>query len=204
MPPRMPTSRCGCGLALKPRLAAERMTNVYETLERPLVPVLARMEARGIKVDRADPVAPVRRVRAEARRRSRPRSTSSPASSFNIGSPKQLGDILFGKMGLPGGTKTKTGAWSTGADVLEELAEQGNELAARILDWRQLSKLKSTYTDSLPDYIHPETGRVHTSYALGLDHHRAALLVRAEPAEHPDPHRGRPRASAPPSSPSRA
>jgi DNA polymerase-1 len=86
--------------------------------------------------------------------------------TFNIGSPKQLGDILFGKFGLEGGTKTKTGAWSTGASVLEDLAAAGNQLAARILDWRQLSKLKSTYTDLLPGYIHPETGRVHTSYAL--------------------------------------
>jgi DNA polymerase-1 len=86
--------------------------------------------------------------------------------SFNIGSPKQLGDILFGKFNLPGGKKTKTGAWSTGADVLEELAAGGNALAEGILAWRQLSKLKSTYTDLLPGYIHPETGRVHTSYAL--------------------------------------
>jgi DNA polymerase-1 len=86
--------------------------------------------------------------------------------TFNIGSPKQLGDILFGKFGLPGGKKTKTGAWSTGADVLEELAAQGHALPARILEWRQISKLKTTYTDALPGYIHPETGRVHTSYAL--------------------------------------
>ena len=91
---------------------------------------------------------------------------SSPASTFNIGSPKQLGDILFGKFGLEGGKKTKTGAWSTGANVLDDLAANGNTLAARILDWRQLSKLKSTYTDLLPGFIHPETGRVHTSYSL--------------------------------------
>ena len=85
---------------------------------------------------------------------------------FNLGSPKQLGDILFGKMQLPGGRKTQTGAWSTAAGVLEDLAEQGNELAARILDWRQVSKLKSTYTDALPGYVNPRTHRVHTSYAL--------------------------------------
>ncbi|MEQ9691144.1 MAG: DNA polymerase, partial [Bauldia litoralis] len=85
---------------------------------------------------------------------------------FNIGSPKQLGDILFGKFGLPGGKKTKTGAWSTGAAVLDELAAGGIDLAARILDWRQLSKLKSTYTDLLPTFIHAETGRIHTQYAL--------------------------------------
>jgi DNA polymerase-1 len=85
---------------------------------------------------------------------------------FNLGSPKQLGDILFGKMKLEGGTKTPTGAWSTRANVLEELAEQGIELAQKILDWRQVSKLKSTYTDALPGYVNSETGRVHTSYAL--------------------------------------
>src|SRR5690606_20794404 len=85
---------------------------------------------------------------------------------FTIGSPKQLGDILFGRMGLPGGSKTKTGQWSTSAQVLEELAAEGHELPRKIGDWRQLTKLKSTYTDALPSYIHPETKRVHTSYAL--------------------------------------
>jgi DNA polymerase-1 len=87
--------------------------------------------------------------------------------TFNLGSPKQLGDILFGKMGLPGASKTPTGAWSTRANVLEELAEeQGVEIARKILDWRQISKLKSTYTDALPGYVNPQTKRVHTSYAL--------------------------------------
>ena len=85
---------------------------------------------------------------------------------LNPGSPKQLGDILFGKMGLPGGTKTKTGQWATGARALEELAEQGHELPRKILDWRQVSKLRSTYTDALPGYVNAETHRVHTSYAL--------------------------------------
>src|SRR5207247_1427769 len=85
---------------------------------------------------------------------------------LNPGSPKQLGDILFGKFGLPGGTKTKTGAWSTGARALEDLAEAGHELPRKILDWRQVSKLRSTYTDALPDYVNAETHRVHTSYAL--------------------------------------
>ena len=88
------------------------------------------------------------------------------AEHFNIGSPKQLGDILFGRMGLPGGRKTATGAWSTDSDVLEDLAGQGIELARKVLDWRQLSKLRSTYTDALPAFINPDTGRVHTSYAL--------------------------------------
>ena len=152
-------------LFLKPRLVAERMTNVYETLERPLVPVLTRMERRGIKVDRqilsrlsGELSQKLAGLEAEIYRLA--------GGEFNIGSPKQLGDIFFGQLGLPGGTKTKTGAWSTGADVLEELAASGNDLAARVLDWRQLSKLKSTYTDLLPGFIHPETGRVHTSYAL--------------------------------------
>ena len=86
--------------------------------------------------------------------------------AINPGSPKQLGDILFGKLGLPGGTKTKTGQWSTGARALEELAEQGHELPQKILDWRQVSKLKSTYTDALPGFVNPTTHRVHTSYAL--------------------------------------
>src|ERR1700681_4605053 len=85
---------------------------------------------------------------------------------LNPGSPKQLGDILFGKLGLPGGTKTKTGQWATGARILDELAEQGHSLPKKVLDWRQVSKLKSTYTDALPGYVNPTTHRVHTSYAL--------------------------------------
>src|ERR1700693_119419 len=85
---------------------------------------------------------------------------------LNPGSPKQLGDILFGKMGLPGGKKTKTGAWSTSAQVLDELAEEGHQLPQKILDWRQVSKLKSTYTDALPGFVNPTTHRVHTNYAL--------------------------------------
>ena len=111
---------------------------------------------------------------------------------LNPGSPKQLGDILFGKMGLPGGTKTKTGQWATGARALEELAEQGHELPRKILDWRQVSKLRSTYTDALPGYVNArDPPRPHLLRAR-RDHHRPAVVVRAEPAEHPDPHRGRP------------
>uniref|UniRef100_UPI0025CBA233 DNA polymerase I n=1 Tax=Tardiphaga sp. TaxID=1926292 RepID=UPI0025CBA233 len=150
---------------LKPRLAAEHMTTVYETLERPLIPVLARMERRGISIDRqvlsklsADFAQTAARIEAEIR--------EIAGEEINIGSPKQLGDILFGKMGLPGGSKTKTGAWSTSAQVLDELAEQGHELPRKILDWRQVSKLRSTYTDALPNYVHPQTKRVHTTYAL--------------------------------------
>ncbi|ABE38194.1 DNA polymerase I [Rhodopseudomonas palustris BisB5] len=150
---------------LKPRLVAERMMAVYETLERPLVGVLARMERRGISIDRsvlsrlsADFAQTAARIEAEIR--------ELAGEDINIGSPKQLGDILFGKMGLPGGSKTKTGAWSTSAQVLDELAEQGHEFPRKILDWRQVSKLRSTYTDALPNYVHPQTQRVHTTYAL--------------------------------------
>ena len=150
---------------LKPRLAAERMTTVYETLERPLVEVLTRMERRGISIDRAI----LSRLSGEFAQKMAGLEAEVQALAgepFNLASPKQLGDILFGKMGLPGGTKTKTGAWSTSASVLDDLAEQGHELAARILDWRQLAKLKSTYTDALPNFVHPQTQRVHTSFAL--------------------------------------
>ena len=150
---------------LKPRLAAERRTTVYETLERPLVEVLARMERRGILVDRhvlsrlsGDFAQVAARVEAEIQ--------ELAGEPLNPGSPKQLGDILFGKMGLPGGSKTKTGAWSTAAGVLEELAEEGHALPRKIIDWRTVTKLKSTYTDALPTYINAQTGRVHTSFAL--------------------------------------
>jgi DNA polymerase-1 len=150
---------------LKPRLVAERMSAVYETLERPLVPVLARMERRGISIDRqvlsrlsGDFAQTAARVEAEIQ--------EIAGEPVNVGSPKQIGDILFGRMGLPGGSKTKTGAWSTSAQLLDDLAEQGHELPKKILEWRQVSKLKSTYTDALPTYVHPQTHRVHTTYAL--------------------------------------
>jgi DNA polymerase I len=150
---------------LKARLAAERVSSVYETLERPLIPVLARMERRGISIDR-DVLS---RLSGEFAQRSGVLEAEIQALAgepLNPGSPKQLGDILFGKFGLPGGTKTKTGQWSTGARVLDELAEQGHALPRKVLDWRQVSKLKSTYTDALPGYVNPQTHRVHTSYAL--------------------------------------
>ncbi|MDQ0301941.1 DNA polymerase I [Ancylobacter polymorphus] len=150
---------------LKPRLASEGKATVYETLERPLVAVLARMEARGIRIDR-QMLSRLSGEFAQGMGRLEADISEMAGESFNPGSPKQLGDILFGKMAIPGGRKTPTGAWSTGADVLEELAEQGHELPRRILDWRQLQKLKSTYADALPSYVHPETGRVHSSFAL--------------------------------------
>jgi len=151
--------------ALKPRLAAEQVATVYETLERPLVRVLGRMEQRGISIDRQT----LSRLSGEFAQRAgglEAEIRELAGEPLNPGSPKQLGDILFGKFGLSGGTKTKTGAWSTGARALEELAEQGHALPQKILDWRQVSKLRSTYTDALPNYVNPDTHRVHTCFSL--------------------------------------
>ncbi|MEJ5084015.1 DNA polymerase I [Brucella pseudogrignonensis] len=150
---------------LKPRLAAEGLASVYERLERPLVDVLARMEERGISVDR-QVLSRLSGDLAQSAARYEDEIYELAGEKFNIGSPKQLGDILFGKMGLPGASKTKTGQWSTSAQVLEDLAAEGLPLPRKIVDWRQLTKLKSTYTDALPGYIHPQTKRVHTSYAM--------------------------------------
>ncbi len=150
---------------LKPRLAAEHMASVYERLERPMVPVLARMEERGISIDR-QMLSRLSGDFAQGMAALESEIHELAGESFNIGSPKQLGDILFGKMGLPGGKKTKTGAWSTSVSVLDDLAAEGHELPSRIVEWRQLSKLKSTYSDALPGFVNPQTGRVHTSYAL--------------------------------------
>ncbi|MEW6123676.1 MAG: DNA polymerase I [Pseudomonadota bacterium] len=150
---------------LKPRLPAEGMTTVYETLERPLIPVLGRMEARGVSIDRAM-LSRLSVEFAQGAARIEDEIAELAGERLNVGSPKQIGDILFGRMGLPGATKTPTGAWSTKANVLEELAEAGHELPKKILDWRQLSKLRSTYTDALPAYVNPRTNRVHTAYAL--------------------------------------
>ncbi len=150
---------------LQPRLMAEKMTTVYERLERPLVEVLARMERRGIAIDRNI----LSRMTGEFSQRMaglEAEINEIVGAPFNPGSPKQLGDILFGQMGLPGGKKTATGAWSTTASVLEDLAAEGHQLPARVLEWRQISKLKSTYTDALPGFVNPSTGRVHTAYAL--------------------------------------
>ncbi|WP_339644297.1 DNA polymerase I [uncultured Pelagibacterium sp.] len=148
---------------LKPRLVAQGVTTVYETLDRPLTPVLARMEARGVSVDRQI----LSRLSGDFAQRAAALEETAHAlagEKFNLGSPKQLGDILFGKMGLEGGTKTKTGAWATGASVLDDLAAQEVPLAQTILDWRGVTKLRSTYTDALPTYINARTNRVHTSY----------------------------------------
>ncbi|MBW3099079.1 DNA polymerase I [Pseudohoeflea coraliihabitans] len=152
-------------LVLKPRLAAEGVANVYERLERPLVEVLALMEERGIAVDRQI----LSRLSGELAQKAaglEDEIHTLAGERFNVGSPKQLGEILFGRMGLPGGSRTKSGQWSTSAQVLEDLAAAGHELPRRIVDWRQMTKLKSTYTDALPGFIHPQTGRVHTCFAM--------------------------------------
>ena len=150
---------------LSARLPAEKMTAVYETLERPMVKTLARMERRGIMIDRqvlsrlsGDFAQTMARLEADI--------FATAGEAFNLGSTKQIAEILFGKFGMPGGRKTATGAWSTAANVLDDLAEQGFDLPAKILSWRQTAKLKSTYTDALPGYVNPHTGRVHTSFAL--------------------------------------
>ena len=150
---------------LRPRLATEGMTSVYERLERPLIPVLADMENAGITVDPSI----LARMSNDFATRMEAFQTEIHAlagEEFNIASPKQLGEILFDKMGLQGGKRAKTGAWSTSADVLETLAAEGVEVAARVLDWRQLAKLKSTYADALVDSILPDSGRVHTSFSM--------------------------------------
>jgi DNA polymerase-1 len=150
---------------LKPRLAAERRATVYETLERRMVDVLARMEERGILVDRQI-LSRLSGDFAQVLARLEDEIQEIAGETFSLGSPKQIGDILFGKMGLPGAKKTPTGQWATPATLLDELAQAGHELPRKILEWRQLAKLKSTYTDLLQEHIHPQTKRVHTSYAL--------------------------------------
>ena len=150
---------------LRPRLAAEGRRTLYETLERPMAHVIAGMERAGVKID----PAVLARLSADFTQRMAAHEAEAHAlagESFNIASPKQISDILFGKLGLPGGRKTAGGVWSTKADVLEELAAEGHELPRAILNWRGLAKLKGTYTDALPMAINSETGRVHTSYSL--------------------------------------
>ncbi|HET7154827.1 MAG TPA: DNA polymerase I, partial [Hyphomicrobiaceae bacterium] len=158
-------------MTLKPRLAAERMTGVYETLERPLVCVLADMERTGVKVDRSI-LSRLTSTFAQRVARLETEIYDLAGHKFNLGSPKQLGEFLFDNLKLPGGRKTKTGQWETRAGLLddlaasEELPEQHRKLINVMLEWRQLTKLMSTYTESLPQHINPETGRIHTSYAL--------------------------------------
>lgn len=150
---------------LKPRLAAEGMVNVYERLERPLIDVIARMEQRGISVNRQI-LSRLSGDLAQSAAGLESEIHELAGEPFNIASPKQMGEILFGKLGLEGGKKTKTGQYSTSAQVLEDLANEGHEIPSKIVTWRQLTKLKSTYTDALPEFINPNTKRVHTSYAM--------------------------------------
>ncbi|KEJ90484.1 DNA polymerase I [Sulfitobacter donghicola] len=148
----------------KPALHRAQTTRVYETLERPLVPVLMQMERHGVKVDR-DTLSRMSNAFAQKMAALEAEIHELAGRPFNVGSPKQLGEILFDEMGLEGGKKGKTGAYATGVDVLEDLATE-HAMPARVLDWRQLSKLKSTYTDALQTHINADTGRVHTSYSI--------------------------------------
>jgi DNA polymerase I len=157
-------------MKLKPRLVPERMTTVYETLERPLVPVVVAMERAGILVDRAI-LSRLSSTFAQRAARLEEEIYGLAGHKFNLASPKQLGEFLFDNLKLPGGKKTKTGQWETRAGLLddlaanEELPDDARRLINTMLEWRQMTKLKSTYTDALPEYI-DDTGRIHTSYAL--------------------------------------
>lgn len=150
---------------LKPRLASEGGTRIYERVDRPLIPVVARMEREGIKVDRTR-LARLSEEFAHEIARLEGEIHTVAGQEFTVGSPKQLGDILFDKLGYKGGKKGKSGQYSTDVSVLEKLAAEGAPIARLVLEWRQLSKLKSTYTDALQNAINPATGRVHTSYSL--------------------------------------
>ncbi|MDR2857441.1 MAG: DNA polymerase I [Novosphingobium sp.] len=150
---------------LKPRLSEEGGTRIYERVDRPLVPVVARMERHGIRVDR-ERLAGLSSEFAREIGTLETRIHALAGEVFTIGSPKQLGEVLFDRMGFKGGRKGKSGQYSTDQSVLEALAAEGLEMASRVLEWRQLSKLRSTYTEALQAAINPETGRVHTSYSL--------------------------------------
>ncbi|HWY65195.1 MAG TPA: DNA polymerase I, partial [Rhizomicrobium sp.] len=152
-------------LLLKPQLREKNKRCVYETLERPLVMVLADMEQAGVSID-PNLLRKLSNDFAKQQAGLEKQIHKLAGSEFNIGSPKQLGEILFDRMKLEGGRRTKTGAWSTDSDVLEDVASQGIPVAQKVLDWRALAKLRGTYTDALPTYINAKTGRVHTSYAM--------------------------------------
>jgi len=152
-------------LVLKPKLQEAGKRGVYETLERPLVMVLADMERAGVMID-PDMLRKLSNDFAKQQGALETEIHKLAGGAFNIGSPKQLGEILFDRMKIEGGRKTKTGAWSTDSDVLEDVAAQGHPMAKKVLEWRGLAKLRGTYTDALPTYINAKTGRVHTSYAM--------------------------------------
>ena len=150
---------------LKPQIAQQNVTRIYERIERPLVPVVANMEKLGVRID-PDILRAQSHGFAERMQKLESEIHALAGHGFNVGSPKQLGEVLFAEMGLPGGFKGKTGAYSTASDVLEPLAEAGHEIVVKLLDWRSIAKLKSTYTDSLPEQIDPRTERIHTSFSL--------------------------------------
>ncbi|MFA4994690.1 MAG: DNA polymerase I [Bdellovibrionales bacterium] len=152
-------------LLLKPQIAQQHVTRVYERIERPLVPVVALMETTGVRID---PEILRQQSHGFAIRMQKLETEihALAGHSFNVGSPQQLGNVLFAEMGLPGGVKGKNGSYSTASDVLEPLADAGHEIVIKLLDWRSVAKLKSTYTDALPQQISPKTGRVHTSYSM--------------------------------------
>ena len=171
-------------MVLKPRLAAERVTTVYETLERPLIPVIAEMERAGILVDGAI-LSRLSSTFAQGVARLEEEVNRLVGHKFNLGSPRQLGELLFDRLQLPGGKRTKSGQWETRAGLLddlaanEELPDDARRLINTMLEWRQLTKLRSTYTDALPAYVHGGTGRIHTSYALGAT--TTGRLASSEP-----------------------
>lgn len=163
---------------LKPRLVQEKMVSVYENIDRPLIPVIAQMELEGIKVDSAilKSMSTEFGLKLAALEKEIQDIAGMP---FNVASPKQVGEILFDSMGLSGGKKTKTGQWQTDADLLEDLAAQGHEIIKKILEYRMLAKLKSTYTDALQEQLNPRTGRVHTSFAVA--HTSTGRLASSDP-----------------------
>jgi len=171
-------------MLLKPRLAAEHVTTVYETLERPLIPVIAAMERDGIRVDGAI-LSRLSSTFAQGVARLEEEVNKLVGHKFNLGSPRQLGELLFDRLQLPGGKRTKSGQWETRAGLLDDLAanedlpDDARRLINTMLEWRQLTKLRSTYTDALPSYVHGGTGRIHTSYALGAT--TTGRLASSEP-----------------------
>ncbi|MDE1902122.1 MAG: DNA polymerase I [Alphaproteobacteria bacterium] len=150
---------------LKPQIAQQHVTTVYERIERPLVPVVAAMETIGVRID-PDILRAQSHGFAQRMQSLESEIHTLAGHPFNVASPKQLGEVLFAEMGLPGGVKGKTGAYSTASDVLEPLAEAGHDIVAKLLDYRSVAKLKSTYTDALPEQISAKTGRIHTSFSL--------------------------------------
>ena len=163
---------------LKPRLVSEKKTTIYEKLERPLIPILVNMEKEGVMVDR-NILARLSMQFNQKMKKIEEKIYQIAGEKFNIASPKQLGDILFTKMKLEGAKKTPTGTWSTDAQMLEKLAAEGHKLPQKILKWRHFAKLKNTYSDALPEFINPKTGRIHTSYSMAAT--STGRLASSEP-----------------------